>query len=161
MSDRIYSAISGLLAHLFAFASNDLGVPADKRNALISSVALVMAVAGLLTLCIRIGIVPPDRTVTMKIAVKYSGQTANFMKQNITTPIKREMNQLPRVNVHSVSTRGWSIVMLTFTDVADEAVLRQQVQDRLNRLNQLPLPPGAAPILIALPPDRVPSHEVH
>ncbi len=91
----------------------------------------------------------PDIADTNVIVVApYEGRAAEEVEQQVTIPIERALNNVPRVlDRRSRTIFGLSVVQLTFQDGTDDYFARQQV---IERLSSIELPPGVTPELAPL-----------
>src|SRR5260221_11213720 len=91
----------------------------------------------------------PDIADTNVIVVaKYNGRAAEEVEQQVTIPIERALNNVPRVlDRRSRTIFGLSVVQLTFEDGTNDYFARQQV---LERLRSAELPDGVNPELAPL-----------
>ncbi len=81
----------------------------------------------------------------VEVITTYPGQAAQDVEQQVTLPIERVLNGVPRViNRRSKTIFGLSVIDLTFEDGTDDYFARQQV---LEKLNDAVLPPGVNPSL--------------
>ena len=84
-----------------------------------------------------------DTQVT--VITEYPGQATQDVEQQITLPIERALNGVPRViSRRSKTIFGLSVVQLTFEDGVDDYFARQRV---LEKLPDAVLPPGVSPAL--------------
>ena len=84
-----------------------------------------------------------DTTVT--VITQYPGRAAEEVEQQITLPIERALNGVPKViNKRSKTIFGLSVIQITFEDGVDDYFARQQV---LEKLNDAVLPDGVSPSL--------------
>ncbi|MEW5841734.1 MAG: CusA/CzcA family heavy metal efflux RND transporter [Bacteroidota bacterium] len=84
-----------------------------------------------------------DTTVT--VITQYPGRAAEEVEQQITLPIERALNGVPKViNKRSKTIFGLSVIQVTFEDGVDDYFARQQV---LEKLNDAALPDGVSPSL--------------
>ncbi|HUI63932.1 MAG TPA: CusA/CzcA family heavy metal efflux RND transporter [Bacteroidota bacterium] len=84
-----------------------------------------------------------DTQVT--VITMFPGRAAEEVEQQITLPIERELNAVPRVITRRSKTIfGLSVIMLTFEDGVDDYFARQRV---LEKLNDVTLPDGVQPAL--------------
>jgi cobalt-zinc-cadmium resistance protein CzcA len=84
-----------------------------------------------------------DTQVT--VITMFPGRAAEEVEQQITLPIERELNAVPRVITRRSKTIfGLSVIMLTFEDGVDDYFARQRV---LEKLNDVVLPDGVQPQL--------------
>lgn len=91
----------------------------------------------------------PDIADTNVIVVApYDGRAAEEVEQQVTIPIERALNNIPRVlDRRSRTIFGLSVVQLTFQDGTDDYFARQQV---IERLSTIQLPQGVTPELAPL-----------
>ena len=79
------------------------------------------------------------------IITQWPGISAEQVEQQVTIPIEIGMNGIPQtVHLRSFSLFGLSDVKLIFDDRSDNAWNRERV---LERLSQVSLPPGVAPVM--------------
>ncbi len=84
-----------------------------------------------------------DTTVT--VITQYAGRAAEEVEQQVTLPIERALNGVPKViNKRSKTIFGLSVIQVTFEDGVDDYFARQQV---LEKLNDASLPDGVSPTL--------------
>ena len=83
----------------------------------------------------------PDVADTwVQIITQWPGHAAEEVERQITIPTERVMNSVPRKNaIRSTSIGGLSVVTLVFEDGTDSYFARQQVSERLEKID---LPPG-------------------
>src|SRR5882762_2742328 len=83
----------------------------------------------------------PDIADTNVIVVApFEGRAAEEVEQQVTIPIERALNNVPRVlDRRSRTIFGLSVIQLTFQDGTNDYFARQQV---IERLSSLTLPPG-------------------
>ncbi len=95
----------------------------------------------------------PDIADTNVIVIaKYNGRAAEEVEQQVTIPIERALNNVPRVlDRRSRTIFGLSVVQLTFEDGTNDYFARQQVLERLASA-QLPasVNPELAPLTTAV-----------
>ncbi len=95
----------------------------------------------------------PDIADTNVIVVaKYNGRAAEEVEQQVTIPIERALNNVPKVlDRRSRTIFGLSVVQLTFEDGVNDYFARQQVNERLASA-QLPdvVHPELAPLTTAV-----------
>ncbi|MBS1680415.1 MAG: efflux RND transporter permease subunit [Bacteroidetes bacterium] len=91
----------------------------------------------------------PDIADTNVIVIaKYNGRAAEEVELQVTIPIERALNIVPRIlDRRSRTIFGLSVVQLTFEDGVNDYFARQQV---LERLQTAELPPGVTPELAPL-----------
>ncbi len=81
----------------------------------------------------------------VEVITTYPGQAAQDVEQQVTLPLERALNGVPRViNKRSKTIFGLSVIDLTFEDGTDDYFARQQV---LEKLNDAILPDGVSPTL--------------
>jgi cobalt-zinc-cadmium resistance protein CzcA len=84
-----------------------------------------------------------DTQVT--VITLFPGRAAEEVEQQITLPIERALNAVPRViDKRSKTIFGLSVIELTFEDGVDDYFARQRV---LEKLNDAILPDGVSPSL--------------
>jgi cobalt-zinc-cadmium resistance protein CzcA len=84
-----------------------------------------------------------DTQVT--VITLYPGRAAEEVEQQVTLPLERALNSVPRVlSRRSKTIFGLSVLQLTFEDGTDDYFARQQV---LEKLNDAALPDGVTPSL--------------
>ncbi|MDR2230248.1 MAG: CusA/CzcA family heavy metal efflux RND transporter [Flavobacteriaceae bacterium] len=99
---------------------------------------------------------PDIADVTSQVVTQVPGLAAEEVEQQITIPLERSLNGLPRMHVmRSKSTFGLSIITMVFEDGVDDYWARQRIQERLAEVN---LPYGAQP---GLDPLTSPIGEVY
>jgi len=99
---------------------------------------------------------PDIADVTVQVITQVPGLAAEEIEQQITIPLERSLNGLPRLHVmRSKSTFGISAVILVFEDGTDDYWARQRVQERLADIE---LPYGAVP---GLNPLTSPTGEIY
>jgi cobalt-zinc-cadmium resistance protein CzcA len=83
----------------------------------------------------------PDVADTwVQIITQWPGHAAEEVERQITIPTERVMNSVPRKNaIRSTSIGGLSVVTLVFEDGTDSYFARQQVSERLEKID---LPTG-------------------
>lgn len=91
----------------------------------------------------------PDVADTEVVVVsKFNGRAAEEVEQQVTVPLERALNSVPRVTERRSKTIfGLSVIHLTFEDGTDDYFARQQV---LEKLRDADLPDGVAPELAPL-----------
>src|SRR6267142_3855963 len=128
------------------------------RNLLIFSltnrwtvIALAIVLSGLGYWCftlLRIEAYPDIADTNVIIIAKYNGRAAEEVELQVTVPIERALNNVPRVlDRRSRTIFGLSVVQLTFEDGTNDYFARQQV---LERLQSAELPDGVKPELAPL-----------
>jgi cobalt-zinc-cadmium resistance protein CzcA len=88
----------------------------------------------------------PDISDTQAVVISlYPGHAAEEVEQQVTVPIERALNNVPRVIARRSRTIfGLSVVELTFADPTDDYFARQLVMEKLR---DAVLPDGVAPSL--------------
>ena len=88
----------------------------------------------------------PDISDTQVVVIsQYPGHAAEEVEQQVTVPIERALNNVPRVNGRRSRTIfGLSVVELTFADPTDDYFARQVVTEKLRDAT---LPAGVSPSL--------------
>lgn len=88
----------------------------------------------------------PDIGDTQVVVItQYPGQAAADVEQQVTMPLERALNGVPRViERRSKTIFGLSVIYLIFEDGVDDYFARQRV---LEKLNDAVLPPGVNPSL--------------
>jgi cobalt-zinc-cadmium resistance protein CzcA len=99
---------------------------------------------------------PDIADVTVGIATQVPGLAVSEIEQQITIPLERELNGIPRLKImRSKNFFGISKITLVFDDGTDEYWARQQV---LERVNDIDLPFDASP---GLDPLTSPTGEIY
>ena len=81
----------------------------------------------------------------VEIITTYPGQAAQDVEQQVTLPLERALNGVPKViDRRSKTIFGLSVIDLTFEDGTNDYFARQQV---LEKLNDAVLPDGVQPSL--------------
>ncbi len=81
----------------------------------------------------------------VEVITTYPGQAAQDVEQQVTLPLERALNGVPKViDRRSKTIFGLSVIDLTFGDGTDDYFARQQV---LEKLNDAVLPDGVQPSL--------------
>lgn len=97
---------------------------------------------------LKIEAYPDIADTNVIIVAPYNGRAAEEVEQQVTIPIERALNNVPRVlDRRSRTIFGLSVVQLTFQDGTDDYFARQQV---IERLSSLELPAGVSPELAPL-----------
>src|SRR3982751_6329111 len=88
----------------------------------------------------------PDIADTNVIVVaEYNGRAAVEVEQQVTIPIERALNNIPRVlDRRSRTIFGLAVIQLTFQDGTNDYFARQQVTEHLQSVQ---LPQGVTPQL--------------
>ena len=125
------------------------------RRLLSFSLSQRMATLTLVLACIAAGIwawsslkkvaYPDVGDTTVTVITQFPGRAAEEVEQQITLPLERALNGVPRViNKRSKTIFGLSVVQLTFEDGVDDYFARQQV---IEKLGDAVLPDGINPSL--------------
>jgi len=128
------------------------------RNLLIFSltnrwtvIALAVILSGVGYWCftlLKIEAYPDIADTNVIVVAKYNGRAAEEVEQQVTIPIERALNNVPRVlDRRSRTIFGLAVIQLTFQDGTNDYFARQQV---IERLSSLTLPPGVVPELAPL-----------
>lgn len=97
---------------------------------------------------LKIEAYPDIADTNVIIITKYDGRAAEEVEQQVTIPIERVLNNVPKVLARRSRTIfGLSVVQLNFEDGTDDYFARQQV---FQRLQDAQLPPGVSPTLAPL-----------
>ncbi|MEI7586259.1 CusA/CzcA family heavy metal efflux RND transporter [Runella sp.] len=119
-----------------------------NRWAVIASAVGLMAIGYWCFTLLKIEAYPDIADTNVIIIAKYDGRAAEEVEQQVTIPIERVLNNMPRVlDRRSRTIFGLSVVQLTFRDGTDDYFARQQV---IERLSSLDLPQGVTPELAPL-----------
>ncbi|MBX7124674.1 MAG: CusA/CzcA family heavy metal efflux RND transporter [Cyclobacteriaceae bacterium] len=114
-------------------------------------VALALLISGIGWFCftrLKIEAYPDIADTNVIVVAKYSGRAAEEVEQQVTIPIERALNNVPRVlDRRSRTIFGLAVVQLTFEDGTNDYFARQQV---LERLSAAELPDGVVPELAPL-----------
>jgi len=88
---------------------------------------------------------PDIAEIAVDVVTQVPGLAAEEIEQQITIPIERELNGIPRMEMmRSKNTFGLSTILLFFEDGTDDYWARQRVQERINNVD---LPFDATPEL--------------
>src|SRR4051794_2768176 len=119
---------------------------AVHRRAITLTAAFLFAIFGVVTFGkLKIEAFPDVTNVQVMVISLYPGQAAEEIEKQVTIPIERALNGVPRVLVQrSITSFGLAQVILTFEDDVDIYWARQQVSERLPDAD---VPPGAEPHL--------------
>src|SRR4051812_20976851 len=95
--------------------------------------AVVLMLAGIVSFkLLKIEAYPDIADVTVVIIAKYPGRAAEEVEQQVTIPIERALNNMPKVTERrSRTVFGLAQVQLSFQDGTDNYFARQQVIERL------------------------------
>ncbi|MBS1634385.1 MAG: efflux RND transporter permease subunit [Bacteroidetes bacterium] len=120
-----------------------------KNRWAVIAIAFVLAATGYWCFTmLKIEAYPDIADTNVIIVAPYQGRAAEEVEQQVTIPIERALNNMPRViDRRSRTIFGLSVVQLTFTDGTDDYFARQQVTERLSSVN---LPDGVTPELAPL-----------
>ena len=114
-------------------------------------VALAIITSGIGYWCftqLKIEAYPDIADTNVIVVAKYNGRAAEEVEQQVTIPIERALNNVPRVlDRRSRTIFGLSVVQLTFEDGTNDYFARQQVNERLASAQ---LPDGVSPELAPL-----------
>ncbi|MDP4229016.1 MAG: CusA/CzcA family heavy metal efflux RND transporter [Bacteroidota bacterium] len=107
---------------------------------------IVGGIAAYLTL--KIEAYPDVADTEVDVITKYPGRAAAEVESQVTIPLERALNSVPRVvNRRSRTIFGLSIVRLTFDEGTDDYFARQQV---IEKLRDADIPDGLTPELAPL-----------
>lgn len=106
--------------------------------------SLVLMVVGLVCFkLLKIEAYPDIADTNVIIIAKYPGRAAEEVEQQVTIPIERSLNNVPRVIARrSRTVFGLAQIQLSFQDGTDDYFARQQV---IERLASADLPDGVTP----------------
>ena len=97
---------------------------------------------------LKIEAYPDIADTNVTIITKYNGKAAEDVEQQVTIPIERVLNNIPKVTTRRSRTIfGLSVVQLNFEDGTDDYFARQQVSQRLSDAE---LPIGVTPTMAPL-----------
>ena len=119
---------------------------AVTHRTLMVVVFAVLCVAGFIAWrSLAIDAYPDISDTTVQIVTQVPGLAAEEIEQQISIPIERAVNGLPKLEImRSKNTFGLSTVVLVFDDKVDDYWARQRVNERLAGIE---LPYGAVPEL--------------
>ncbi len=119
--------------------------------------AIALAGAGIWAWsALKIEAYPDVADTEVTVIVKYPGRPAEEVEQQITIPIERALNAVPRVLTRRSRTIfGLAVIKLTFEEGTDDYFARQQV---LEKLRDVDLPEGAD---LSLGPLSTPVGEIY
>lgn len=128
-----------------------------SQRILIALGALAVAGAGIWAWsALKIEAYPDVADTEVTVIVKYPGRPAEEVEQQITIPIERALNAVPRVLTRRSRTIfGLTVIKLTFEEGTDDYFARQQV---LEKLRDVDLPEGAD---LSLGPLSTPVGEIY
>ena len=122
-----------------------LGFSLNQRLATIAIVFCCVAVGIWSWLELKKEAYPDVGDTQVEVITTYPGQAAQDVEQQVTLPLERALNGVPKVNNRRSKTIfGLSVIDLTFDDGTDDYFARQQV---LEKINDAVLPPGVNPSL--------------
>lgn len=114
-------------------------------------IAIAVIISGIGLWCfqqLKIEAYPDIADTNVIVIAKYNGRAAEEVELQVTIPIERALNNVPRVlDRRSRTIFGLSVVQLTFEDGTNDYFARQQV---LERLRSAELPDGVDPELAPL-----------
>lgn len=115
----------------------------------IIAMALVLSAAGYYCFTqLKIEAYPDIADTNVIVIATYNGRAAEEVEQQVTIPIERALNNVPRVlDRRSRTIFGLAVVQLTFQDGTSDYFARQQIIERLSAAD---LPPGVEPELAPL-----------
>lgn len=115
----------------------------------IIAMAVALSVAGYYCFTqLKIEAYPDIADTNVIVIATYSGRAAEEVEQQVTIPIERALNNVPRVlDRRSRTIFGLAVVQLTFQDGTSDYFARQQI---IERLSSADLPPGVEPELAPL-----------
>lgn len=113
------------------------------------ALAVAICVIGYLSFVqLKIEAYPDIADTNVIIVAEYNGRAAVEVEQQVTIPIERALNNMPRVlDRRSRTIFGLAVVQLTFQDGTNDYFARQQVTERLQSIQ---LPAGVTPQLAPL-----------
>src|SRR5689334_5705346 len=117
-----------------------------NRRGLVILAACAFALFGVHTLTrLKIEAFPDVTNVQVMVISLFPGQAAEEIEKQVTIPVERALNGVPRVLIQrSITSFGLSQVVLTFEDDVDIYWARQQVAERLHEAD---VPEGVEPHL--------------
>src|SRR5215471_16716783 len=117
----------------------------SNRTAIVVVSLVIMAVGLVSFELLKIEAYPDIADTNVIIIAKYPGRAAEEVEQQVTIPIERAMNNVPRVIARRSRTIfGLSVVELTFDEGTDDYFARQVV---LEKLRDAQIPDGVTPAL--------------
>jgi cobalt-zinc-cadmium resistance protein CzcA len=113
------------------------------------AVAIVVSVIGYWCFTqLKIEAYPDIADTNVIVVTPFEGRAAEEVEQQVTIPIERALNNVPRVlDRRSRTIFGLSVVQLTFQDGTNDYFARQQIMERLGAVQ---LPDGVVPELAPL-----------
>lgn len=113
------------------------------RTAVIVSALILMAVGLVSFELLKIEAYPDIADTNVIVIAKYPGRAAEEVEQQVTIPIERALNNVPRVIARrSRTVFGLAQIQLSFEDGTNDYFARQQV---IERLASADLPPNVVP----------------
>jgi len=122
---------------------------AMRQRILTVLAAIAIAIGGVVAyLTLKIEAYPDVADTEVDVITKYPGRAAAEVESQVTIPIERALNAVPRVvNRRSRTMFGLSIVRLTFDEGTEDYFARQQV---IEKLRDADIPDGLSPELAPL-----------
>ncbi|MCU0418076.1 MAG: CusA/CzcA family heavy metal efflux RND transporter [Cyclobacteriaceae bacterium] len=115
----------------------------NNRTAVIISALILMAVGFISFELLKIEAYPDIADTNVIVIAKYPGRAAEEVEQQVTIPIERALNNVPRVIARrSRTVFGLAQIQLSFEDGTNDYFARQQV---IERLASADLPPNVVP----------------
>src|SRR5262249_4080883 len=104
-----------------------------QQRLLVVALGLALVVAGVYVFTnLRIEAYPDISDTQAVVISLYPGHAAEEVEQQVTVPIERALNNVPRVIARrSRAIFGLSVVELTFADPTDDYFARQLVMEKL------------------------------
>src|ERR1700751_5503439 len=133
-----------------------VGFCLHRRNAVFVLAALLSLYGIYAWETLSVEAYPELGDVAAQVTTQLPGLAAEEVEQLITVPLEREINGTPGLLLmRSESTFGLSLITVLFRDGYEDYWVRQRL---LERINQVTLPPGAAP---SLDPVSGPGGEIY
>ncbi len=122
-----------------------LGFALNQRMATLSFVLFIIVIGVWSWLSLKKEAYPDVGDTQVTVITLFPGRAAEEVEQQVTLPIERALNAVPRViNRRSKTIFGLSVIQLTFEDGTDDYFARQRV---LEKLNAAVRPDGITPSL--------------
>ncbi len=122
-----------------------LGFALTNRVATLAVVLAIVALGVWSWITLKKEAYPDIGDTQVTVITVFPGRAAEEVEQQITIPIERALNAVPRViSRRSKTIFGLSVIQLTFEDGTDDYFARQRV---LEKLNDAVLPDGVSPSL--------------
>ncbi len=122
-----------------------LGFSLNQRAATLTLTAIAIALGVMAWISLQKEAYPDVGDTQVTVITLFPGRAATEVEQQVTLPIERALNGVPRVITRRSKTIfGLSVVQLTFEDGTDDYFARQRV---LEKLNDATLPDGVSPAL--------------